>query len=73
MRSISIIYYSETGNTDTVARWILEGAVGVPDTEIRLFNLKDSEEPDREYVESCDAVIFGTPTYVANMCWQMKK
>ena len=73
MRSISIIYYSETGNTDTVARWILEGAVGVPDTEIRLFNLKDSEEPDRDYVESCDAVIFGTPTYVANMCWQMKK
>jgi flavodoxin len=43
MRSISIIYYSETGNTDTVAHWILEGAVGVPDTEIRLFNLKDSE------------------------------
>jgi NAD(P)H dehydrogenase (quinone) len=73
MRNISIIYFSESGNTEKVANWIAEGAAGVANTQIRLFNLKDTEDPDREYIESSDAVIFGTPTYVANMCWQMKK
>lgn len=73
MRNISIIYYSETGNTEKVASWIADGVLGVPDTGVRLFNIRDNEDPDKEYIESCDAVIFGTPTYVANMCWQMKK
>lgn len=73
MKTISIIFYSETGNTETVSQWIREGVLSVPDTEVRLFNLKNSEEPDKEYVEACDAVIFGTPTYVANLCWQIKK
>ena len=70
---ISIIYYSETGNTEKAASWIAIGARSVNDTELRLFNLREEERPDKEYVESSDAVIFGTPTYVANMCWQMKK
>ena len=65
---ISIIYYSETGNTETVARWVSGGACGVENTETRLFNLRDNERPDKTYIESCDAVIFGTPTYMANMC-----
>lgn len=73
MRRISMIYFSESGNTEQVAQWIRDGVLEVPNTEIRLFNLKDTEDPDQEYVEACDAVIFGTPTYVANMCWQMKK
>lgn len=73
MRSIAVIYYSETGNTETVAHWIAQGAETVPDTAARLFNIREDEAPDKEYIESCDAVVFGTPTYVANMCWQMKK
>lgn len=73
MRRISMIYFSESGNTEQVAQWIRDGVLEVPNTEVRLFNLKDTEDPDQEYVEACDAVIFGTPTYVANMCWQMKK
>ena len=70
---ISIIYYSETGTTEQVANWIAEGTYAVADVETRLFNLKESDEPDKEFIEASDAVIFGTPTYVANMCWQMKK
>ena len=73
MRSIAVIYYSETGNTETVAHWIAQGAETVPDTAARLFNIREDEAPDKEYIEGCDAVVFGTPTYVANMCWQMKK
>lgn len=73
MRRISVIYYSETGNTEKVAGWIAEGAAAVAETEVRLFNLAENDAPDQEYVESSDAVVFGTPTYVGNMCWQMKK
>ena len=61
MRRISMIYFSESGNTEQVAQWIRDGVLEVPNTEIRLFNLKDTEDPDQEYVEACDAVIFGTP------------
>lgn len=70
---VGIIYYSETGNTEKVAGWIADGAEEAADTEVRLFNLKDGMDPDQQYIESCDAIIFGTPTYYANMCWQIKQ
>lgn len=70
---ISIIFYSETGNTEKVAWWVAEGARSVSNAEVRLFNIKDSDTPDKDYIESSDAIVFGTPTYVANMCWQLKK
>lgn len=70
---ISIIYYSKTGRTATVADWIAEGVRSVEGVQVGLFNLAQSETPDRAFVEASDAVIFGTPTYMANMCWQMKK
>ena len=38
--------------------------------EARLFSVE--EEMDADYINSCDGVIFGTPTWMANTCWQMK-
>lgn len=73
MRNVAIVYFSQTGNTETVAKWIAAGAESVPETKVRLFNLAVDEDPNQDYLEGSDAVIFGTPTYVANMCWQMKK
>lgn len=70
---ISLVYYSETGNTETAASFIAEGAASVPDTEVRCFNLADEGSPDREFLNESRAVIFGTPTYCANTCWQMMK
>jgi NAD(P)H dehydrogenase (quinone) len=70
---ISILYYSETGNTEKVAGFIASGAKKVPETEVKTFNLKDQNGIDWSFVEDSGAVIFGTPTYYANMCWQMKK
>ena len=37
MRRSSVIYYSETGNTERAAGWIAEGAAAVAETEVRLF------------------------------------
>ena len=70
---ISIIFFSITGNTEAAAKMIAEGARSTGNTEVRLFNLCDEENWDKKFILESKAVIFGTPTYYANMCWQMKK
>ena len=70
---LSIVYVSKTGNTERLANYIAAGAENVPDTEVRLFNLAHEGELDRDFVNDSAAVLFGTPTYVGNMCWQLKQ
>lgn len=67
---ISILYHSQTGHTKEMAEIIAEGAREVKDTQVRLFSLADV---DVDYVNESDAVLFGTPTYYASTCWQLKK
>ncbi len=69
---ISVIYFSETGNTEKVAGFIAKGAGSVDGTEVKCFNLKN-ENLDEAFINESKAVIFGTPTYYGNMCWQLKK
>lgn len=70
---LSIVYYSETGNTERIAGFIAAGASSIADTEVRTFNLKNENEVDIDFINNSKAVIVGTPTYVANTCWQIKK
>lgn len=58
---ISIIYFSATGNTKTVAKWIQAGAESVADTEVRLMNIAEEANIDVEFVNASAAIIFGTP------------
>ncbi len=67
---ISIVYFSSTGNTRAMAEEIMAGIKLEDGVEAKAFNL---DEVDREFVNDSSAVIFGTPTYLANMSWQMKK
>ena len=68
---ISIIYFSETGNTAKMADLIAEGCRGVSDDiEVRLMTV---DKVDEDYVGQCDAVIFGSPTHGGNISWQLKK
>lgn len=66
----AIIYYSQTGHTREMGEVIAEG-ISSAGGEARLFSIE--EEMDIDYINSCDGVIFGTPTWVASTCWQMKK
>jgi hypothetical protein len=43
---ISIVYVSESGNTEKVAGFIRTGAEQVPETDVRLFNLAKPESVD---------------------------
>lgn len=40
---ISMIYFSETGNTEAVAKMIAAGMETVENTEIQFFNISDEE------------------------------
>ena len=70
---ITILYHTETGNTELAARQIAEGALSVPDTEVRLVSLTKLTPEDEAFIGESDAVIFGTPTDVANMSWKLKE
>ena len=64
---ILIVYYSQTGNTEKMARAIEEGAksvVGI-NVEVKYF-VKPKE------LEEADAIIFGMPTYYHDMSMDMK-
>lgn len=70
---ISIIYVSVTGNTEQVAGYIRDGILSEGENEIKLMNLAKEETMDTAFVNDSQAVILGTPTYVASLAWQIKK
>lgn len=67
---ISIIYHSETGNTEKIANKIAEGAMKNNGVEVKCMNINDV---DVDYARESAALLFGTPTYLATFSWQMKK
>ncbi len=72
---ISIIIYSKTGRTQQAAEIIGRGIQKVDGCEYQIMNIDEqADNPiDKEYIKKSDAIIFGTPTYYANICWQIKK
>lgn len=67
---ISILYSSKTGKTEKVAKLIEEGVKRVQGVDVKAMNLN---EIDKEFIDASKGIIFGTPTYYANMSWEMKK
>ena len=67
---ISIIYFSKTGNTAQMAEIVAQGIRKIEGTDVRCFTL---DAIDYDYVGRSAAVLFGSPTYLANTCWQLKR
>lgn len=67
---ISILYFSKTGHTKEMANVIADGIRKVPNIEVGVFAL---DSIDDKFLLDSKAVVFGTPTYYANTCWQIKK
>ncbi|AOR24343.1 flavodoxin family protein [Clostridium taeniosporum] len=67
---ISIIYFSKTGKTKEMAGVIASGMKLEKNIEVGIFHI---DNIDYNFVDESKAVIFGTPTYYANTCWQIKK
>lgn len=70
---ISIVYASQTGNTEEAAEYIQDGILAkYPFIQVKLMDIRENET-DIEFMEQSDAVIFGTPVYFTSMSWELKK
>ena len=70
---ISIIYASQTGNTEAAAEYISDGILAkFPFVEVKLMSVRDNEV-DAAFLQQSDAVIFGAPVYCAGMSWELKQ
>lgn len=70
---ISIVFVSQTGNTEAAAEYIQDGILGkYPFIQVKLMDIRENEV-DPVFLEQIDAVIFGTPVYFTSMSWELKK
>ena len=70
MIKAAIVYFSKTGNTKTMGEEIAKGMQAVAGVEPVLYDL---EKVTPEQLDECQTIVFGTPTYIANFAWQVKK
>lgn len=62
-----ILYYSQTGNTEMMARAVSEGAKSVPGVSVELVYYAKAEG-----LADADAIIIGMPTYYHDISIDMK-
>jgi flavorubredoxin len=67
MPKIFILYYSRTGNTEKMAKAVVEGAKTIQRVEVELDYTVTPEA-----LENFDAIVFGVPTYYHDMTIDMK-
>lgn len=70
MKKIAIIYYSRSGNTESMARLIENGARTEPEVDIEVFSAGDFPV---ESMPEYDGFIVGSPVYYGSMAYQVKK
>lgn len=67
---ISILYFTKYGKTKEMTDMVALGMKKIKDIEVGVFDINNIDD---NFLEESKAVVFGTPTYYANTCWQMKK
>lgn len=70
MIKISIVFHSETGNTRKLAEAISIGMLEIDGIDVKLMHI---DNIDNEYLLDSEGVVFGTPTKLGSMSWQMKQ
>ncbi|MDP2904300.1 MAG: FprA family A-type flavoprotein [Methylovulum sp.] len=62
-KTLLIFYISSYGNTRRMAEAIYEGAMGIEQVRVSLYDLEGSElAPFVDLIEGADGIVFGTPT-----------
>ncbi len=80
MPTVSIVYHSGTGHTTVLAEAIAAGARSVPGTTVNLLSVEGKDIVEGRYKNEAllatltvsDAIIFGSPTYMAGPSGQFK-
>jgi NAD(P)H dehydrogenase (quinone) len=68
--NVVIVYYTMTGNTQTLAEAVAEGAGSVPGVAVTLRTV---DEVEKEDLEAADAMLIGSPTYWGSMAAPVKQ
>ena len=68
MKKLLIVYHSQSGNTETMAKAFYEGAL----SSGAKVNLKKAVDTTSKDIIDCDAIIFGTPNYFSYMAGALK-
>jgi multimeric flavodoxin WrbA len=71
MKKVAVVYHSGFGHTEIIAEHVSKGAAQVANIEVKLFkseNVTDTPDVLNEY----DAIIFGSPTYMASISGPFK-
>ena len=69
MLKVLLIYHSQSGNTETLARWIAEAIAG-EGLEVVCKQVKDV---NLEELLKVDGIIIGSPTYYGTMSAEIKQ
>ena len=72
---ILVLYDSQTGNVEAMARLVAEGAASIPNVETRLRKVGGSGDAQAtaEDVLWCDGLAVGSPTNMGILSWRMKQ
>jgi NAD(P)H dehydrogenase (quinone) len=69
---VAIVYHSGYGHTAEQAKAVAKGAGSVAGADVKLISVSDGDIPWAE-LESANAIIFGTPTYMGDVSAAFKK
>ena len=67
---VSIIYHSETGNTESIAHQIALGVKSLSEVDGKMMPV---DSIDYEFLRESVVVFFGCPTYCGTYSWKMKE
>ena len=70
MNKILVLFDSASGNTGKMAQLVGEGAMQIPETEVRI---KSVDEATTEDVHWCEGLAVGSPTNMGILSWKMKR
>lgn len=67
---IGIVYHTESGNTEKIARAMEAAGNAIDGIEAKAMNVLS---PDEAFLNESKAILFGCPTYCGTLSWQLKK
>ena len=80
MAKVAVVYHSGSGHTRKMAEAVHAGAAGVAGIEARLLPIEGKDIVEGRWqndeilaeLDRCDAILFGSPTYMGCVSGQMK-
>jgi NAD(P)H dehydrogenase (quinone) len=80
MPTVAVVYFSAQGHTHQLAEAVAEGAKGVAGTTVELVRIVGADIHEGRWknpsalatLNAADAIVFGTPTYMAGYSSQIK-